>query len=398
MNICIVGGDLNPPFVEAQKNLAIELSIQLSMKGHTVHIVTESSRKLPCEEKWEKICFHRYRRQLFHLIAAHKIKKLNRKYDFDIIQNQNLTIHKSNILMSMLIKKIHIPIVSYICLQPSLLLSHWLYALKNDVKEALMRIKEFTPKVLNEINLSSVEKIVTSSNFLKETLIDKFLVQKNRVEVIPPFINAKKLTFEKTNVKKVRAKLCAADATPLLLFIGTHYVFRGEKDFLKAFSVVLQRTPNAKAILVTPFPIPRRIRNFIKNSGIKKSLIFLPGYVDIPSLISASNVYVFSGLSSVGGGSIDPPLTVVEAMAVGTPCVAYDTGGIQELTDNKKIHLVEPHNIYELANAITNVLKRIDTFNYREPGTLVGSRFDSEVAAGRFTSIYEKIIDGRYSC
>jgi len=387
MNICIVGAGLNPPFIEAQKKLALELSRQLARNGHVVHVVTESSVTSKREKKVDGIFFHRYQEHMCPPAFAKTIVKLNRYYKFDIIHNQNLTIKKSNLLMSRPLRKLGVPILSYFCLEPSLGFGNWVRLVVNDPKDGLMRMLEFNPRSITKLQLASAGKIVTSSNFLKRRLLETWHDQENVIEVIYPFIDVREFERQKASFKTM---LDVRDTDKLLLFIGTHCIFRGETDFLEATSIVLRDFPDAKAVLVVPEPIPERIWSTISKLGIQKSVKFVRGHIDIAKVMSACDVYVFAGLSSVGGGSIDPPLTIIESLAAGTPCVAYNTGGIDELPKGRRlIRLVEPSNIRALAESITEAL----TDGTREEGgeTLVGSVFDSEIAAGRFLSIYKKL-------
>lgn len=390
MNVCIMGSNLNPPFVEAQKILALELARGLSMDGHDVHVVTKAGPGLACEEHVGKIRFHRYPRHLFHAILSRGINRLKQKYKLDVLHNQDLSMRKLNIFSSTLFQRVRLPVVSYICLRPSLDFGAWLHILKDDTKEALFKIPEYTPRVIGRMQMGSVQKIVTSSDFLRKTLNSMLSVPESEIEVIHPYVDTKKFKFQGESVERVRAELGAVSDTPILLFIGTHKVLRGEKDFLEALSIVLHKYPDARGVLVTPSPIPRKTTRLVERFRLAKSVTFLSGYADVASLMSASNAYVFPGFSSIA--SIDPPLTAIEAMAVGTPCVAYDTGGLQELADGGMIRLVEPNNTVSLAEAITEVLKDADLSGGRV-GSLEGIRFDLRTATRSFLSVYESVIE-----
>jgi glycosyltransferase involved in cell wall biosynthesis len=382
--------------VEAQRNLAIELSKQLCDQGNSVHIVTKKLHGLPSEEKAEGLYFHRYPSALFCTFVLHRIKELDKKYSFDIVLGQDLVSRKSYVVAATLSQRLKIPTVSYVCLQPSLTYRDWFTALRGYPKEAVMRLAEFTPSYINVLGFSSVMKIVTSSYFLRDRLTQTFNLQKDKIEVISPFINLKRFATGLDEAKTVRQKLGIDNRTELILFIGTHWIFRGEDEFLKAISLVFREFPKAKALLVVPSKLPSRIQKLIRKLSIESSLIFVQGTKDltIPALLSASDVYVFCGLSSVSGGSIDPPLTIIEAIAAGTPCVAYNIGGIKELKDFKGVHLVEPNNVGDLASAIIGVLRKRDRTEEKKSGVLEGSAFDSRTATRRFLSIFEKLVDG----
>jgi glycosyltransferase involved in cell wall biosynthesis len=390
MNVCIFGSDLNPPFREAQRNLAIDLANGLVIDGHTVHIVTERTGKSPPEERVGELYVHRYPRLLFHAVLAREIGKLAKRYKFDVIQNQNLNMHKLAIPFSMMYDRIGIPLVGYVCLLP-LQFRTWMRLPKADFKQALIRSRELTPRLLSRIQMRPVKKIVASSHFIKRALVKLLSIPETEIEVIHPFIDLTRFEFQPGRIESIRKQLGVSSDTRTLLFIGSHYVPRGEKDFLEALSLVQARFPRARGVLVSAPPTRRRITRLVETLGLREAVNLVLGQVDIPALLSASTVYVYSGSSLLG--SIDPPLTIIEAMAAGTPCVAYDTGGIQELKNDGRIHLVEDGNTRDLAQAICEVLELAQRSDKRSYGSLRGSEFDVRSATRRFVSVYARAIE-----
>jgi glycosyltransferase involved in cell wall biosynthesis len=392
MNVCIFGSDLNPPFREAQRNLAMDLAKGLVIDGHSVHVVTERNGKSPSEERVGQLYVHRYPRLFFHAVLAREISQLARRYKFDVIQNQNLNMQKLEIPFSMMYDRIRIPLVGYVCVLP-LQFRTWMQLPKTDFKEALFRTRELTPRLLSRIQMRPVKKIVASSHFIKRALVKLLSIPETEIEVIHPFVDMTRFEFQPGRIESIRKQVGVSCDTQTLLFIGSHYVPRGEKDFLEALSLVLARFPHARGVLVSAPPMPRRITRLVETLGLREAVNFIPGQVDIPALLSASTVYVFSGSSSLGGGSIDPPLTIIEAMATGTPCVAYDTGGIQELKNDGRIHLVEDGNTCDLAEAICEVLEFTQRSDKRSHGSLRGSEFDVRNATRRFVSVYKRAME-----
>ena len=395
MEICIIGPDLNPPFTEAQRNMARELGIQLTYLGHNVHIVTDNSKKLPCEETIDGLHLHRLSSRMFAFEAVKKMSELNERYHFDVVHCQNLATKKSFILMKGLRERLGVPVVAYVCLQPSLSFINWIFEMKNDAVEGLKRMKEFTPRLITRNALGAVDQIVTSSDFLRGKIAKAAQIDRDKIEVIHPFINFENFARLASNFASRRADVGVSETSPLFLFVGTHSIFRGEAEFSRAFALLLKEYPDAKAALFVSSHFPTRIIRLAKSLNIEKSLIFIHevNYESIATLMAASDVYVFCGLSSLSGGSIDPPLTIIEAMALGKSCVAYNFGGVKELIQFGNISLVEPHRVYELVSKMSQALKEKRTNdNHQERKRALINEFDSKTATKRFLSIYEKAI------
>lgn len=393
MEICIIGRYLNPPFNEANTTLARELGIQLTNLGHSVHLVTDSCGALPLEQRMDGLYFHRIPSRLFPFSAVKKMVGLSERYHFDIVHCQNIAIAKSFIMMASLKKRLNVPVVAYVCLQPSLSLTNWMFALKNDIREGMFRIAEFTPRIITKAELAMVDQVVTSSDFLKKKIAETTKREIDEIEVILPFINFANFTQLTSNVASTRSGLGVSGRTPLLLFAGTHLVFRGEMDFLRAFALLLDEYPQSKALLLVSSHFPKRIRKLIKSLKIENSLLFLNGANsrNVATLMAASDAYIYCGLSSLSGGSIDPPLTIIEAMALEKPCVAYNSGGVRELHKFGNLRLVEPQNIDELASRMSQVLKeKRSDIHHQGKNRTVCNTFDSKVATKRFLAVYEK--------
>jgi glycosyltransferase involved in cell wall biosynthesis len=102
-------------------------------------------------------------------------------------------------------------------------------------------------------------------------------------------------------------------------------------------------------------------------------------------LIESSDLYMFTGLSPVG--SIDPPLTIIESLILGTPVVSYDTGGIGEVLNGN--NLVPYHDSTSLAKTASEILH---DHSSKEPRPDLLTTYGSETAAKRFEQIYQGLL------
>ncbi|MGE5297761.1 MAG: glycosyltransferase family 4 protein [Acidobacteriaceae bacterium] len=81
-------------------------------------------------------------------------------------------------------------------------------------------------------------------------------------------------------------------------------------------------------------------------------------------------------------------LVVTEAMACGTPVIAYDRGSMRELIDHGKTGFVIPSNI----NALVSAIKQIDKIDRAEVRKQAVKRFGSDVMVENYERAYYEIL------
>ena len=86
---------------------------------------------------------------------------------------------------------------------------------------------------------------------------------------------------------------------------------------------------------------------------------------------------------------------LLEALACGTPVVAFDLGGNSDMIENQKNgYLAQPFDTTDLANGIKWVL---NNQNYDQLCQRVREKvlkeFDSQVVAKRYIKLYEEIMN-----
>jgi glycosyltransferase involved in cell wall biosynthesis len=394
--------DINPPWTEAVRILAYELSRQLVKGGHSVHVVTSAAPSLPLEEELDGIFFHRISKKLFlSYFLARKVKKLHEIYRFDIIHIQNALMKKSFIITLLLLRKwVRVPMITYICLQPTTSPRDLIQVLRlKKPRESFSRLAGWLvgtlmPKFFVRKELRMVDKIVTSSNYLK-TIIMHIGIEPERIDTIYPFINIQEFASS-FNHTDFREDFGISKDTPLMLYVGsTEPVRLG--SFLKAFPLVLNEIPDSKVVLVSPFT--KEFFNLIVKLGLQHAFILLPQHmkINMSRLMATSDVFVYPGFSAIA--SVDPPLTMIEAMTLGVSIVASNRGGVSEIVrDYENCFLVEPFDYKGMANALIKLLKKTSV-NFRSERVLravhLQSKFESRSATRHFISIYKHLLNNK---
>ncbi len=120
---------------------------------------------------------------------------------------------------------------------------------------------------------------------------------------------------------------------------------KGIETLLRAATLILEKMPNAR-FLIAGRPSKAHLQ-LVKDLGIADRVIF-PGFRnDVPQILSCTDIYVQPSLKEALGSAI------LQAMAMGKPVAASNTGGIPELVkDNETGLLFEPKNPEALAQAV----------------------------------------------
>jgi glycosyltransferase involved in cell wall biosynthesis len=359
--------------------MGYELAQQLALRGHNVHLISDET-EIP---KSANLQVHSIPRTSFTESALRVILDLERTGKTELVHIQNLIIHRSlSGLVKSLKDKTRVPILSYCCQLPSMSAGHWMKILRKDPKEAFSsKIGMLAPTFLANAAVKNVDMIVTSSHYLEQRLVNKTMRSKDHSRVVYPFVSSVGVrTLERDQVSR-------NNSNPQLLYLGSHRVLRGEHDFLVMMARLKTDLPNVHATLVTPQPLPRRIERLVHKHQLSASLQYLSREVQLnfADLLRRCDAYVFTGLPPVG--SIDPPLTIIEALILGTPVISYDAGGISEVLAEGQ--LVPYGKVSELTHRVKNLIDNNPHVKIPRPDLL--EKYGSENAVRSFEKFYEEL-------
>ncbi len=108
-------------------------------------------------------------------------------------------------------------------------------------------------------------------------------------------------------------------------------------------------------------------------------------------LYSAADVFVLPSIQE------NLANTMVEAMACGTPCVAFSIGGMPDIIEHlKNGYLAQPYKLEDLAEGITWVLankERYQKLSHRAREK-AEQEFTLKIQAQRYLSLYSEVVDG----
>ena len=162
--------------------------------------------------------------------------------------------------------------------------------------------------------------------------------------------------YNNINTRRIAAlgeakKISTGDGNCVIGFVGNLFEKgKGLGCLIESFSIVKKKIPGAKLVIVGNGPDGPRLVASVKALGLQDDVIFT-GYQANP--LRYMKGFDLMVLPSMHEGF---PLVILEALAVGTPVIASNVGGIPELLEHDKL-LFRPGDPGELASKIIDIFQ-----------------------------------------
>jgi glycosyltransferase involved in cell wall biosynthesis len=164
-----------------------------------------------------------------------------------------------------------------------------------------------------------------------------------------------------TGRRRVAELLGTDGVAPVVTLVGRQHPAKGMIELIETAPGVLEREPQARFLLVggqDPFQADYAalLRRRVKELGLEDKVVFAGHRPDPMELMAGSTLVAMPSVADErGAGREACPFALLEAMAVGTPVVAYAAGGIPEVLSDCGV-LVAEGDRGELAAAIARTL------------------------------------------
>lgn len=240
-------------------------------------------------------------------------------------------------------------------------------------------------KYWKDLNLT----IVTPSRWLAGCAKESALFRDLRVEVIPNGIN----THVYCPLEKHVAKdLLGLSTDKKIILFGA--AGAGARDPRKGFHLLLpalEKLNQEKALENIELAVFGKA-----DSASLAHLNFKVHYlgqlnddISLRLLYAAADVFVAPSIED------NLPNTVMEALACGTPCVAYNIGGMADMIEPQQNgYLAEPLSIEDLAQGLIWILEDDQRHHYlcSRAHQKVEKEFSQEIQAQRYLSLFQEVI------
>ncbi len=187
----------------------------------------------------------------------------------------------------------------------------------------------------------------------------------------------------------LRQEVAGEGVQHLVLTVARLQPEKGIDDLISATGALRGRLPGLRVVVAGSGPEETALRARIEAEGLTSSLILLGTRSDVGSLLAAADAFC---LPSRHEGL---PISLLEAMQAGLPCVATRVGGVPGMvTDGVEGLLTEPADPGGLAVALERVLVDPDLAGRMGAGAqeLVRSRYDVAAATSAYADVYDELV------
>ena len=237
----------------------------------------------------------------------------------------------------------------------------------------------------------SVEKLIIRSGF---SLSDKVVVlSSDWSRKVMTFCESRKITIipNSIQVDRLRENILKekSDAPRTILFMGELGQRKGVYDLIDAIALLRLNNAQIKVFLCGNGEV-EKVKKCVADLGLEK-IVNVPGWIsgqEKKKLLNKAYLYIlpsyFEGL----------PMSILEAMATGTPVISTPVGGIAEaVEDGVEGFLVEPGDIKALASAIRTLLD--DTVVWKKMSVTamekIQSQFSSKQGLAQLKTLYNDL-------
>jgi len=191
------------------------------------------------------------------------------------------------------------------------------------------------------------DRIIAISRAVKIDLIDSG-VPAEMITIIHNGIDLSKFANVKGTLRK---ELGLSPDIPIVGIVARLVPEKGYEYAINAFYHVLKDIPSAHLVIIGNGPLEDSLKKMCETLEIRENVVFLGYREDVENLEADFDLFV---LPSIREGL---SLALLEAMALGKPAVAAETGGIPEIIKHRTNGiLVPPGNDKYLAEAIKELL------------------------------------------
>ncbi len=215
-------------------------------------------------------------------------------------------------------------------------------------------------------------------------------VESERMDIVPEGLDVRTFTASAKGAT-VRGELGLPPETFVVGMFGSLMPWKGQLEFLEAFSLALRQAPDMKALLVGGSPpgcesYKDAVLHCMRANGLRDSACLLGHRSDVPSVMAACNLVVHGSISPEPFGRV-----VLEGMALGRPVIATDAGGPREFVRHGVNGLLTaPKDPESMAGAI------LDIRNAPDRGAALG-KAARETVAGEFSAArHAELVENSY--
>jgi glycosyltransferase involved in cell wall biosynthesis len=238
-------------------------------------------------------------------------------------------------------------------------------------------------------NARLADHIIAVSDEVREYAIKYLHIDPQKVTTIANAVPLDRFGDNRAAGRKVRQEFNIPPSTALIGIVARLTEQKDHENFLHAAQKILIQSPDTRFLIVGDGPLGDSLKALSVNLGMQNSVIFSGLRQDIPAVMGALDMLVFSsrweGL----------PVALLEGMASFLPVVSTNVGGVPGvLQDGVMGLLVPPADAEALASACLSLIKDPELRNRmgQAGSTHVQSHYGMDGMVNKTISMYQTLL------
>ncbi len=191
-----------------------------------------------------------------------------------------------------------------------------------------------------KFSLKKADLIYAASKDIRDKIIDHFGIYSKKVKV----------NTHGVDVGLFRPMPEKSAQSAIVVFSNRNfYPVYNIKTLIDAIPLTISKNSNIKFWIMGKGPEEEELKQYAINIGVNQYIDFIDwiDFEDMPKYLNSCDIYISTATSD------GTPVSMLEAMACGRPCIITDVGGVSEwIKDDVTGLLVKPEQPEELANKI----------------------------------------------
>jgi N-acetyl-alpha-D-glucosaminyl L-malate synthase BshA len=360
--------------------VATELGLMLADRGHEVHFISYA-QPFRLDRYHERVFFHEvdmenyplFEHSPYSLALAVAIHETAAKRDLDLVHVHYAIPHATSawIAREMLLPGRELPIVTTL---------HGTDITLVGLHPSYHSITRFS--ILRSQGLTAV------SEFLREETVRDFGVPRDRIRVIPNFVDVERYNRGKQPCHRTSL---APGGEKVVMHVSNFRPVKRVTDVIDVFARLAQRV-RARLVLIGDGPERPRAIERAEELGIDHQVTFLGKHASVDELLRCCDLFLLPSESESFG------LAALEAMACGSPVVATATGGLPEVVpEGGAGHLLPVGDVEGMADAAVAILSDNQTWRRMSAAArqVAVERFAAERVVPVYEAYYREILEGQ---
>jgi glycosyltransferase involved in cell wall biosynthesis len=268
----------------------------------------------------------------------------------------------------------------------------WLASLISGRQPKLIYIVHVADFINSRFLLNRLNRVVTISRHIAQKALTFAPNLSDRISIIHHGIDLTTFNASRSIKGFIRNRFGLSVDTPLVSSSGS--MWKNQIEFLDALVEIKKEIPEVRYLLLTPMaPMPQlqKFKDRAAELGISDAILWLDTLPkgDMPSYYADIDIAI-STFRNEGFG-----LWVVEALAMGTPVVAFDKGGVRDSLEGCPAGVLIKQGAREMAAEVVRILKDKEVRrSMSEAGPAwVAERFSRERMVDKYFQFFNSLVN-----